>query len=254
MDPDEVALAAMAPWQHLIDSVPGAVVRERANMVLVMTGLPMSGFNSVSSAQTAVDAEVVANLLDELSSAGLPHCLQLRPGWPAAIEEIARSRGMVRLPGEPAMVLEDPALLGAAQVVEGLSVRELEPHEGGIHAGVAAAGFGVPAEPFLGLWTREVLGTPGISCYVGEVAGEPVATSVGVTAGTCVDIFGVATLPAHRSKGYGSAVTARAAADGFARGATVAWLSSSAAGFGVYERLGFRTVEYWDLWESEGPR
>jgi hypothetical protein len=43
-------------------------------------------------------------------------------------------------------------------------------------------------------------------------------------------------------------VTARAVADGLAAGAQFAWLQSSAAGYGVYERLGFTTSETWRCW------
>jgi hypothetical protein len=43
-------------------------------------------------------------------------------------------------------------------------------------------------------------------------------------------------------------VTARAAADGFAAGATWAWLQSSTTGYHVYEALGFRTLERWLCW------
>jgi hypothetical protein len=37
-------------------------------------------------------------------------------------------------------------------------------------------------------------------------------------------------------------------ADGLAAGASWAWLQSSAAGYRVYEALGFETVERWRCW------
>jgi len=36
--------------------------------------------------------------------------------------------------------------------------------------------------------------------------------------------------------------------DGFDEGAQWAWLQSSAAGYRVYERLGFRMLESWQCW------
>ena len=53
-----------------------------------------------------------------------------------------------------------------------------------------------------------------------------------------------------RSRGYAAAVTARAVADGLSGGAEWAWLRSSPAGYPVYTRLGFKTVERWSSWVS----
>jgi len=65
-----------------------------------------------------------------------------------------------------------------------------------------------------------------------------------------VGLFNVATLPAHRRRGYGAAITERAVRDGLDRGARWAWLQSSTAGYGVYEKLGFRTQQSWECWIS----
>ena len=40
-------------------------------------------------------------------------------------------------------------------------------------------------------------------------------------------------------------MTARAVAEGVAAGAHTAYLQASAMGYGVYERMGFRTAETW---------
>ena len=83
--------------------------------------------------------------------------------------------------------------------------------------------------------------------YVGRVDGRDVSTAVGFTSGDAVGIFNVATPPEHRGRGYGAALTAAAAAEGFAAGAEFAWLQSSALGLPVYRRLGFREVETYVL-------
>jgi len=133
-------------------------------------------------------------------------------------------------------------------------IRELPPVEAPEHARLAAAGFEAPAEPFLQLMTPSVLAAPGVRCYLGEGHGEPVKTAVGLTLGSRVGIFNVATPPAYRRRGYGAAVTARAVADGVAAGANWAWLQSSGAGYHVYNRLGFRTTEDWRCWLSTDAR
>jgi predicted acetyltransferase len=60
-----------------------------------------------------------------------------------------------------------------------------------------------------------------------------------------IGVFNIATPPAHRAQGYGRAVTARVLADGVRGGAHTAYLQASPMGFGVYQRMGFRTAETW---------
>jgi GNAT superfamily N-acetyltransferase len=153
----------------------------------------------------------------------------------------------------PLMVLDDPGRLaepgaGAA----GLTVRELRPDEAEEHIAVAAPAFAAPPDLFRGLITPDVLDAPGLRAYLASVDGEPVATGLGVAVEDGVGVFNVATVPGHRRRGYGAAVTAAAIRGGVADGARWAWLQSTPVGYGVYERLGFRTVDRWPCWVSEG--
>jgi predicted GNAT family acetyltransferase len=93
------------------------------------------------------------------------------------------------------------------------------------------------------LYLLEAAAVEGISYYLGRVDGVDVSTSVGYTLGDLVGVFNVATPPEHRGRGYGAALTAEAARQGFAAGAELAWLQASAMGVPVYRRLGFREVE-----------
>lgn len=254
VDADEVARSGARAWQYLVEAVPGGRVRRAGGAIGVVTGIPLSGFNGVWSEEPTVEPGAIAELLDEVAAAGVPYGMQLRPGSPPEVESIALERGLRRIPGEPILVLDaDDGRLEAAQHVAGLSVRQVAPDEGHLPAAVAARGFEEPEEPYRRAMTPEVLTSRGMRCYVGEADGEAVATSIGVTLGECVAIFGVATLPGHRAKGYGSAVASRAVSDGLADGAKWAWLASSEAGFGVYTRLGFRVLERWDFWELTRP-
>jgi ribosomal protein S18 acetylase RimI-like enzyme len=106
----------------------------------------------------------------------------------------------------------------------------------------AAAGFGAPEAIFEPIYAADVFALDGFAGYVGRVGGEPVSTSVGYTVADTVGIFNVATPEEHRGRGYGAALTAAAARGGFAQGAELAWLQSSAMGLSVYRRLGFRDV------------
>ena len=91
------------------------------------------------------------------------------------------------------------------------------------------------------------------SWLVGRVDGEIVATALGITIDGVTGVFNVATLPAHRGRGHGAALTARVVEDGFESGATLAYLQSSEMGHSVYRRLGFRDVEEYTLLTRPAP-
>jgi GNAT superfamily N-acetyltransferase len=218
--------------------------------VAVVTGVQLGGFNGVWGEAQDVDPAAVATLLDTVREARVPYCLQLREGWPLEVDQIARLRGLVRVPGKPLMALDDVANLPGALELPNLSIRQLLPEEAALHAHVAAEGGVTRSEAdYRDVISPEVLRAAGIRCYVGEVEGRSVTTALSVTIGDCVGIFSVATHPAHRRRGYGSAVTGRAVLDALQGGVEWAWLSASEDGYSVYRDLGFVTVDRLDFWE-----
>jgi hypothetical protein len=251
IDADMAASALAATWQHLLAAFPDGWVLREGGAVGGVSGVPLPTLNGVWAERVHPDPPAVAALLDRVAATGLPHCLQLRPGSNPALAELAAMRGMSREEqDDPVMIMEDATSLGRAQHIAGLKIRQLRPDEAQLHVRVAAAGFEAPQEFFRQMITSSALRVPGVRCYVGEADGHPVTTGIGVTLGAFVGIFNVATPPAHRRRGYGAAVTARAVSDGLAAGASWSWLQSSPPGYQVYQRLGFRTVESWHTWLS----
>ena len=145
--------------------------------------------------------------------------------------------GMVVAPGE----LRDPSS-------DELQIVRIETADGLAQAlAVAAAGFEIPADFLAAIYLLEVAELEGIQYYLARSDGCDVSTAVGFTVEETVGIFNVATPPEHRGHGYGAAITAQAVRDGFAGGAELGWLQSSAMGESVYRRLGFREVESYVL-------
>ena len=249
----DMACAALArSWQHLADALPGAWVVREGGAVACVTGVGVPWLNGVWPEHADADPGAVAGLLDRVQATGLPHCLQLRPGASPALAGLAAARAMTPDEEIPLMVMEDPAAVTGARPLAGLVLRELSPEQVDLHVSVVAAGFEAPEEPFAQLVTGDVLRLPGVRCYLGEAGGQAVTTGVGVTLGDFTGVFNIATPPAHRRRGYGAAVTARAVADGLAAGAKWAWLQSSPLGYATYTRLGFETVETWKCWIAGG--
>jgi hypothetical protein len=248
MDADvrgDVGSAFLDAWQFLGDVVDGATMRIDGPVAVGSTGLPIPTLNGVWSISADISSQRLLALLDELDPE-LPHCVQLPVDAPAELAPLLTERGMTRIDDIPLMALEALADPKPAAV----RVRTLGPTEIGLHARVAAAGFGAPEEVFQRLVSPRFAASPAATVVVGEVHGEPVTTGVAVTLRGRTGVFNIATPETERGNGYGAAVTSWLVARGLTSGAHVAWLQSSTSGFGVYERLGFRTVDTWQCWIS----
>jgi GNAT superfamily N-acetyltransferase len=248
--PDDIATNMCDAWERMFELLPIGWAERRAGVMAGVTGFTLPPFNSIMNESTAPDVDVFADLLDRVAGAGFPYSVQLRPGTSKQVRDLVDAKCLVIDEGVPLMVLDDPRALSLAQRVEGLTIRQLDLAETGIHAEICGAVFGLPEEVLAAFNGPEVLGAPGVRCYVGEFDGVAVTTGLGTTYGAYTGIFNIATPEEFRGRGYAAALTARAVTDGLDAGAVGSYLQSSPAGYHVYERLGFQTVEYWDCWHS----
>lgn len=107
---------------------------------------------------------------------------------------------------------------------------------------VLVRGFEMPEETagaFLAIMERVGLGLP-IRHYLGPVDGEPVGTSSLFLGAGVAGIYNVATLPAARGHGVGSAMTLVPLIEAREMGYRAGVLQSSKMGYGLYQRLGFQ--------------
>jgi hypothetical protein len=187
-------------------------------------------------------AAALAPAMAEVEKLGLPFGVLLRATEAPALEAEARRLGLTAVEPIPAMVMAPAELRdrGSAglRIVRVRKRADLDR----AHA-VMAAGFGVPAALVQPLFQPAIAELPGISIYLALVENEPVSTAVSLLGDRGVGIFNVATPPHLRGRGYGAAVTARAAEDGFAAYAERAWLQASSLGEPVYRRMGFHQVD-----------
>lgn len=248
IDADSVAPRLSATLRYFFAPMPGGWCKSAGGAVAVYTGAPVPQLNGVWQQLAEPEQAAFEGLLGDLAATGVPYCLQLRPRAAARLGPVAEARGMAAGAPVPLMALSDPAQLGPAQDVDGLSIEDVDPDDAALHARLVAEAFEAPEEVFLALLTPSLLRLPGVRCFVARLEDEAVATCLTLNQGGAVAVFNVGARAAYRGRGYGSAITARAVLDGFDQGAKFAWLQSSPAGYGVYSRLGFHQVELWPTW------
>jgi GNAT superfamily N-acetyltransferase len=88
--------------------------------------------------------------------------------------------------------------------------------------------------------------------WVGRVDGRPVATSRVSIGGGAAGLYAILTLPSHRGRGFGRAMTLAALRAAAGLGYRIGVLQSSDLGYSVYQRLGFRQLFSYDIYVHPG--
>lgn len=102
--------------------------------------------------------------------------------------------------------------------------------------------FGLTPAIVAGVFPPAVREAAGTHWFLGRLDGETIGTAATIVHGDVAGIYNIGVLEAHRGQGHGWDLTAAAVRAGISDGCSVAVLQSSDAGLGIYERMGFRTV------------
>jgi ribosomal protein S18 acetylase RimI-like enzyme len=164
---------------------------------------------------------------------------------PAGADRVLAAYGL-RQVDELAMMVADLHLLAAPDGVAGIVIEPVR-DESGVRAWAAAyaAAHDYPTAVELA-WTRVLtsLGTSQeapLQHYVARAGDEPVASASVLTAAGVAGLYCVATTPADRGKGIGTAITRYAMADARDRGHHTVILGAEAPAVKLYRRIGFTT-------------
>ena len=89
--------------------------------------------------------------------------------------------------------------------------------------------------------------------WLGRVDGRPVATSRVSIGGGAAGLYAILTLPSHRGRGFGRAMTIAALRAAAEIGYRIGVLQSSDLGYSIYQRLGFRELFAYDIYVHAPP-
>ena len=102
------------------------------------------------------------------------------------------------------------------------------------------AGFGGDEQIYYDAYAKHGYGAEAVARhYVGFQDDRPVTSGTLLLSDGIASIYNVATPPARRRRGYGSAITAHMMGEAIRCGYRLAWIWASDAGKSVYARLGF---------------
>lgn len=243
-DPWRAAVAAYATaFEDLAAATTGRTRRGPGGSVLAVSGAPIAALNVIVSPEADPGAEEITALADT-ENWELPWSIHVRGVPGAEVTEAAARYGLTHRTRQPLMVRGADQGCPEAPAVDGLRVRPVSADDLGVYARTVAAGFGAPPELFEVFTDPAVLQCESITFHLAELDGEPVGTGMTATCGGLNGIYNITTLPEHRRRGYGRAVTLETVRAGFAAGADTAYLYASEMGEPVYRSIGFRTEEY----------
>ena len=220
---------------------PKGVVHRSEEMLVSLTGSPISVFNEVMpvSRLHPVGADALAAAIADARNQGADWMLHLRAGIDDLAADVATELGLLEEDPYfyPAMVLT--AMPDAQPPPSGLDIRVV--HDDTTFKDYLA-GAGSNPELTLTWLSRGMVDDPNVTLLSGYMGRSVAARSVAVRTDRAVGVYNVGVQADRRRRGFGWALTLAAIRSGVDAGCTVATLQSSEMGFAMYENHGFTTV------------
>ena len=214
---------------------------------LVATLAPLASFNGVFTFEGEPKAADVAEVASQAGRLQWSVFVRSEPSMD--LVRVAATVGLTVVESSPVMVC--PAGLLPAEPAN-VEIEQVTAPDRAAYVDALSAGYEAPRDLFEELMSESLMSAPGVTCILVRVAGEPVATALGVLAEGLVGVYNVTTLPAHRRRGYGRVATTAALRAGYSSGAAGSYLVTSEMGEPLYESMGYRSVETW-TYLSAGP-
>jgi ribosomal protein S18 acetylase RimI-like enzyme len=239
----------------------GGEIRNLPGLMLASSGVQFAMFNSALLTAPVADAaeleDRIARSAAFFSAQTLPWCFWICEDW--LIARVRREARHLLWKNGLHLVVELPGMAAEQVLPDANQSVPLEFRRVGDawtrmdFNHVMSVVFGIPLPVSSEIYSTERLwNTAEFAGYVGYLSGYAVCTAATMLAGGAVGVYGVATLPAHRRKGYGEAIVRHAIEEASGRsGISRTVLESSAAGFRLYERMGYRTVTRYAAYASD---
>ncbi|MBB2946600.1 GNAT superfamily N-acetyltransferase [Actinoplanes lutulentus] len=244
--PDRIAAGWADAVSWLAEVTPQGRRAARGPAGAVITRTPVTSLNAAYDMSREPDLAALDEMAAVVARYEVPWSIIVRGEAADAVAGLAARHGLTARSPMPVMACAatDAVLDGASDP----AIRVAGADQSHLYTRVLNAGFGAD---FGGLMQGGVLEAPGFTGYLAYRRGRAVGTGLGVLSGETAGVFNIGVLPAERGRGLGRALAARTLADGFAAGATTAYLHPSHDGWALYESMGFRVVDTWAAFAGE---
>lgn len=237
-------------WSLLTAGTPGHEIVEQDGLIMTSGEHHYAAFNVAYLWKSRRPLpERLTAIREYFARKRRPYLVRFRVGAVPGIEKALLANGFIAATdtGMPADEADMPAMvhteIASVPPVDGLRVVTCwDSAELALWAKTMAQGYSIPKALARSFTAPVTAGLIGYELYLGFVGDEPVATSGLVLNNGVAGVYMVSTVPAQRQHGYGEQVTRQAMLRGRDLGASFASLQSSAMGFPVYQRMGFRQV------------
>lgn len=231
---------------------PRGLVRDFGGVRVAASGAPDAYFNPIMLAGPLAAERTLRQAVGLIRALQLPFVIHVAAGTDPAAEAAAASLGLAagrRL--VPCFAIKPPRTV--PDPPPDLEIRRVTAADFASFVEVGVAGFEMSPAVAEALYPPAMLDAEGLRAYLGLVDGRPVATSLSVRTGDVVGVYAVATVPAARGRGYGTALTWATLADADPL-AALGVLQASDMGRPVYERMGFQLVrEFLEFSDPPSP-
>lgn len=236
-DREGVNFARHVSW--LQERTAGMFVSDADGAMVTDSGLPSDTFNVVCHSRADVRIDRV---LAHFETVRRPFSWWVGPeDLPVDLSALLEEAGLHAAESELAMSLELHTLADV-RVPEPLRIERVRTREQLADFARIAA----PADPAaVAFYAQTAAAALTSDCplrfYLGYADDQAVASSEVTLTGTIAGVYNVSTLPEHRRRGFGTAMTAAPLLEARRDGATLAILQATPAGASIYRRIGFRS-------------
>jgi ribosomal protein S18 acetylase RimI-like enzyme len=255
-----IALNFAETSSHLHRSTPGATLLDTDGLVIADSGVADPAFNCVTLFRLdpeTVDLQI-KQAVETVAASGRPFSWWVDPvATPSDVPERLEAAGLGKPERVPIMKLSLVDTPAPAEVA-GLEIRKVTtPEELADFTAVVAGGLEPPTDTgreFMARAVSAALDPAGPARFiVGYLEGTPVSCAEVVLHGGVAGLYNIVTLPGHRRRGYGSALTLAALRLAQTEGYLAAVLEASPEGEGIYLRLGFDTCGEFLVYGLDSP-